>query len=103
MGLAERPDTLRLPAFWKPTRHFNGGERSILSGFDQRFSIFLTGSDPQTEIDVTPSKQSTGEFLTGARTSISRSAQVHDPELLQAKEKRNSSTLNSAIMVTLCP
>jgi hypothetical protein len=32
---------------------------------------FLTGSDPQTEIDVTPSKQTTEKFLTGARMHIS--------------------------------
>jgi hypothetical protein len=32
---------------------------------------FLTGSDPQTEIDVTLSKQTTEKFLTGARMHIS--------------------------------
>jgi hypothetical protein len=31
---------------------------------------FLTGSDTQTECDVTSSKQRTGRFLTGARTHI---------------------------------
>jgi hypothetical protein len=31
---------------------------------------FLTGSASQTEFDVTHSKQTTGEFLTGARTAI---------------------------------
>src|ERR1700685_1748828 len=32
---------------------------------------FLTGSDPQTEFDVTLSKQRTEKFLTGARMHIS--------------------------------
>jgi len=32
---------------------------------------FLTGSARQTEVDVTLSKQTTGKFLTGARTAIS--------------------------------
>src|ERR1700735_5610837 len=36
----------------------------------RRFSPFLTGSDSQTEIDVTHSKQTTEKFLTGARTHI---------------------------------
>jgi hypothetical protein len=34
------------------------------------FRPFLTGSGSQTEFAVTHSKQSTGEFLTGARTAI---------------------------------
>jgi hypothetical protein len=38
-------------------------------GLDCR-SPFLTGSAPQTEIDVTCSKQTTEKFLTGARTHI---------------------------------
>jgi hypothetical protein len=33
-------------------------------------SAFLTGTAPQTEIDVTLSKQTTERFLTGARTAI---------------------------------
>jgi hypothetical protein len=36
------------------------------------FPAFLTGSDPQTEIGVTCSKQTTEKFLTGARTHIKR-------------------------------
>jgi hypothetical protein len=36
-----------------------------------RFSPFLTGSDSQTEFDVTLSKQTTENFLTGARMHIS--------------------------------
>ena len=38
-------------------------------GLDCR-SAFLTGTAPQTEIDVTCSKQTTEKFLTGARTHI---------------------------------
>jgi hypothetical protein len=34
------------------------------------FPAFLTGSGPQTEIDVTCSKQTTEKFLTGARMHI---------------------------------
>jgi hypothetical protein len=37
----------------------------------QQCAPFLTGSDPQTEIDVTLSKQTTEKFLTGARMHIS--------------------------------
>jgi hypothetical protein len=35
-----------------------------------RINEFLTGSDLQTKTSVTPSKQTTGAFLTGARTAI---------------------------------
>ena len=35
-----------------------------------QFAPFLTGSAPQTEFDVTYSKQTLGKFLTGARTAI---------------------------------
>ena len=35
-----------------------------------RFSAFLTGSVPQTEIDLTHSKQTTENFLTGSKTAI---------------------------------
>ena len=53
----------------------------FLTDFDQlpanispRFRPFLTGSAPQTEFDVTYSKQTTAPFLTGSRTAIKRSA-----------------------------
>jgi len=36
----------------------------------RRSAPFLTGSAPQTEFVVTPSKQTTDEFLTGSRTAI---------------------------------
>jgi hypothetical protein len=36
------------------------------------FLAFLTGSAPQTELAVTHSKQTTGKFLTGARTAFRR-------------------------------
>jgi hypothetical protein len=38
---------------------------------DGDLSPFLTGSDSQTEIDVTRSKQTAEKFLTGSRTAIS--------------------------------
>jgi hypothetical protein len=40
------------------------------SQIQRRFSPFLTGSGPQTEFDVTHSKQTTEKFLTGTRTAI---------------------------------
>lgn len=39
-----------------------------------RFPQFLTGTASQTESDVTPTKQMTGEFLTRARTALCRLA-----------------------------
>jgi hypothetical protein len=44
----------------------------IFIGFYEEFRPFLTGSAPQTEIDVTLSKQTTEKFLTGARTAFRR-------------------------------
>jgi phospholipase C len=43
-------------------------------GCGNRFPQFLTGTASQTESDVTATKQITGEFLTGARTALSRLA-----------------------------
>jgi len=43
---------------------------ALLSKGLPRQMQFLTGSAPQTEIDVTCSKQTTEKFLTGARTHI---------------------------------
>ncbi len=49
------------------------GTTSVKVGaFCAPFRPFLTGSGSQSEFVVTHSKQSTGEFLTGARTAISR-------------------------------
>ena len=47
--------------------HLSG---ALLSQDLPRQMQFLTGSAPQTEIDVTRSKQTTEKFLTGARTHI---------------------------------
>ena len=47
--------------------HLSG---ALLSQDLPRQGPFLTGSGPQTEIDVTCSKQTTEKFLTGARTHI---------------------------------
>jgi hypothetical protein len=47
--------------------HWSG---ALLSNGLPRQMQFLTGSAPQTEIDVTCSKQTTEKFLTGARTHI---------------------------------
>jgi hypothetical protein len=44
--------------------------RAIFETDCSRYSTLLTGSGPQTEIDVTCSKQTTEKFLTGARTHI---------------------------------
>jgi hypothetical protein len=44
---------------------------------NEAFAPFLTGSDSQTEFDVTPTKQTAGEFLTGSRTHIKDSAAQH--------------------------
>jgi dTMP kinase len=38
----------------------------------EKFNAFLTGSAPQTEFDVTHSKQTTETFRTGTRTAIKR-------------------------------
>src|ERR1700733_15576456 len=46
----------------------------FFSGFYKEFRPFLTGSAPQTEINVTHSKQTTENFLTGSRTAIKRSS-----------------------------
>src|ERR1700735_1209922 len=48
--------------------HFGFDAGLLLSGFYEEFRPFLTGSAPQTEFDVTHSKQTTEKFLTGART-----------------------------------
>src|SRR5580704_6375781 len=53
--------------------HFGFDAGLLLSGFYEEFRPFLTGSAPQTEIDVTQSKQTTENFLTGARTPFKRS------------------------------
>ena len=55
--------------------------RAFLTGLPRAFlakgsickSTFLTGSGSQTECDVTYSKQTPGEFLTGARTAFETS------------------------------
>jgi hypothetical protein len=47
--------------------HLSG---ALLSNGLPHQTQFLTGSGPQTEIDVTCSKQTTEKFLTGARTHI---------------------------------
>src|SRR5580704_3255813 len=47
-------------------------------GFNAASAAFLTGSWSQTEIDVTHSKQTTGKFLTGARTHIKDFDFSHD-------------------------
>jgi hypothetical protein len=44
----------------------------IFIGFCEEFRPFLTGSAPQTEFDVTLSKQTTEKFLTGARIPFRR-------------------------------
>jgi hypothetical protein len=46
---------------------------ALLSQDLPRQRPFLTGSSPQTEIDVTCSKQTTKKFLTGSRTHIKES------------------------------
>ena len=55
----------------------DSGEGSAFSQFlvriDRHFRPFLTGSGSQTEFDVTHSKQTTAQFLTGARTHIKES------------------------------
>jgi hypothetical protein len=60
---------------------FPGG---FFATYPVRSRPFLTGSAPQTELAVTHSKQTTGQFLTGARTHIKEFANPHssDPENL---------------------
>jgi hypothetical protein len=74
-----RQVTLRPPIFQsseglrgRRTSHLGLIGGLFLSGFCEEFRPFLTGSAPQTEIDVTLSKQTTEKFLTGARTAFSR-------------------------------
>jgi hypothetical protein len=54
-------------------------------GFNERFSSFLTETDSQTEIDVTPTKQTIGEFLTGTRIGPSRLTTIR--EISRSREK----------------
>src|SRR5580658_894983 len=54
-----------------PTRHFSPNNRLIRSQFCKWSRPLLTGSASHSEFDVTHSKQTTGKFLTGARTHIS--------------------------------
>jgi hypothetical protein len=57
----------RLAPLWRSSVHsftqFSAGQIDV-------GAPFLTGSAPQTEFDVTHSKQTTGKFLTGARMHI---------------------------------
>ena len=102
VSVGERARASRLPALRLPTPLLAGRKRSTWPVSDKRFLRILTGSGMQTEIDVTCSKQSTGEFLTGARTAISHSVPIRDTEALWAKEKRNLSAANSAMIVVSC-
>jgi hypothetical protein len=54
--------SLRVTALLRGPRIAGRGSRPL--------TTFLTGFASQTEFDVTPSEQTTGEFLTGARTAI---------------------------------
>jgi hypothetical protein len=54
------------------SRNTDRGPRSTI------LTAFLTGSDSQTEIDVTRTKQTTEKFLTGTRTAISVSQKRRD-------------------------
>jgi hypothetical protein len=102
VSVAERANARRPPALRLPTPRFGARKRPTRLASDKRFPRFLTGSGMQTEIDVTCSKQSTREFLTGARMHINKSIPIRDAEILWAKEKRNLSAINSAIIVVLC-
>src|SRR5580704_6487785 len=65
---------------WEPTGPNWCGLASILKSFEQVLIdahhpvlAFLTGSGSQTECDVTHSKQTIAQFLTGARMHIKES------------------------------
>jgi hypothetical protein len=62
----------KLRACGRRTSHLGVIGGLFLSGFCEQFRPFLTGSAPQTEFDVTLSKQTTEKFLTGARTPFRR-------------------------------
>jgi hypothetical protein len=64
-------DAILPPISHPPTRHFSRNNRQIRSGFYKAFLPFLPGSAQNIENDVTYSKQSIGEFLSGATTTCS--------------------------------
>src|SRR3984957_556725 len=64
-------DDLAAPSLPTLTQHFGRNNRLVFDGFCKVVVPLLTESDPQTESDVTPTKQTPKEFLTETRTHIS--------------------------------
>ena len=78
--LARLPHLFFVPCLRPPSRASGAAVVSRTADREPRSTLlnaFLTGSASQTEFDVTPTKQTTGKFLTGARTHIKDSAAPH--------------------------
>jgi hypothetical protein len=96
---AERAYTSSPPIFQSLARHLSVGEWFNRRGFGEAHQSFLTETALHLEIVLTYSKQTTAYQSNRDQNCLLLATTIADIAGPEAKEKRNPSALNSAIMV----